>query len=134
MVKIRNIPSNKTLPHVLSFYDCSRKRALGWRTLMLPTKTMSVFIFSFSSHIIYWETKEKAHLIVDDLKYNKVYVFYFISTKHVVTSDIEKGNLVLYGNISFVVNMLYHGSGSTIYNKENELITYIYMALKIAKH
>ena len=51
-----------------------------------------------------------------------------------MTSDIEKGNLVLYGNISFVVNMLYHGSGSTIYNKENELITYIYMALKIAKH
>ena len=97
MVKIRNIPSNKTLPHLLSFYDCSGKRALGWRTLMLPTKTMYVFIFSFSSHIR--ETKEKAHLIVDDLKCNKVYGFYFISTKHVVTSDIHKGNLVLYENI-----------------------------------
>ena len=95
---IRNISSNKTLPHLLSFYDCSRKRALGWRTLMLPTKTMSVCIFSFSSHIIYWETKEKAHLIVDDLKYNKVYVFYFISTKHIVTSYIDEGSLVLYGN------------------------------------
>ena len=129
MVKMRNIPSNKTLPHLLSFYDCSRKRALGWRTLMLPTKTMSVFIFSFSSHIIYWETKEKAHLIVDNLKHNKVYVFYFYFHKTYRDKWYWRRQFSVLWQFILVVYISYHNYVSTIYNKkriEN-------MASKIAK-